>query len=343
MGRFELALHKLAAPGNAPTTGRSGEGPFFDPGHLVVGLPGGLVAKVSGDAIAVSKASASLLHRLGAPPPDSLAGIAFQASELRRLRPLLHTRAAIAVRGTRLPDHHLLGPGGLVGEIPGPLRRLPRFSYPPTANETAIEAPYRLVISPGSEARWLHVNEPSAAADAPRHVELWHTRLGNARQAADGTISGDERIPAAASSARFGPATATPWPRTIGRTRHRPIPSTATTTRFGCRSIPPIATCWCGNRRKRWSATAAASIRYQALKTLPLAVGEAPAPGQTVVHDVDELGLPYLPDPMARGLSIVFTGGGPDRALPFPFGVEGFTAAYGALAGDRTVPAGAHR
>jgi len=66
-----------------------------------------------------------------------------------------------------------------------------------------------------------------------------------------------------------------------------------------------------------------------ALKTLPLDVGEAPAPGQTVVHDVDDLGLPYLPDPMARGLSIVFTEAGRDRALPFPFGAEGFTAAYG--------------
>ena len=64
------------------------------------------------------------------------------------------------------------------------------------------------------------------------------------------------------------------------------------------------------------------------LKTLPLGVGEAPAPGQTVVHDVDELGLPYLPDPMALGLSIVFSEAGRDRALPFPFGVEGFTAGY---------------
>lgn len=47
-----------------------------------------------------------------------------------------------------------------------------------------------------------------------------------------------------------------------------------------------------------------------------------------MVHDVDELGLTYLPDPMARGPSIVFTQAGQDRALPFPFGVEGFTAAY---------------
>lgn len=67
------------------------------------------------------------------------------------------------------------------------------------------------------------------------------------------------------------------------------------------------------------------------LKALPLQPGEAPAPGQTVLHDVDELGLPYLPDPMARGLSIVFAEAGQDRAIPFPFGAEGFTAAYGGI------------
>ncbi|QSX75884.1 hypothetical protein HIV01_005080 [Lysobacter arenosi] len=65
------------------------------------------------------------------------------------------------------------------------------------------------------------------------------------------------------------------------------------------------------------------------LKTLPLLPGEAPAPGQTVVHDVDDLGLPYLPDPMARGISLVFAEAGRDGMLPFPFGAEGFTAAYG--------------
>ena len=64
------------------------------------------------------------------------------------------------------------------------------------------------------------------------------------------------------------------------------------------------------------------------LKQLPLASGEAPAPGQYVVHDTDDLTLPYLPDPMAEGVSFVFPEAGRDRSLPFPFGGEGFTAAY---------------
>jgi hypothetical protein len=63
-------------------------------------------------------------------------------------------------------------------------------------------------------------------------------------------------------------------------------------------------------------------------KTLPLPAGEPPAPGQYVIHDVDELAIPYLPDVAARGISLVFPEAGRDRVIQFPFGTEGFTAAY---------------
>ena len=54
------------------------------------------------------------------------------------------------------------------------------------------------------------------------------------------------------------------------------------------------------------------------LKTLPLPTGEAPAPGQYVVHDTDELVLPYLPDSSARGISLVFPEAGRDRTIAVP-------------------------
>ena len=63
--------------------------------------------------------------------------------------------------------------------------------------------------------------------------------------------------------------------------------------------------------------------------TLPLDPGQPAAAGQYVVHDVDEVALPYLPDPMARGVSFVFPEAGLDRTIPMPFGGEGFTAEYG--------------
>jgi hypothetical protein len=54
-------------------------------------------------------------------------------------------------------------------------------------------------------------------------------------------------------------------------------------------------------------------------------------PGQYVVHDTPDLVLPYLPDPLARGVSFVFEDAGLDRAIAFPFGTEGFTARYGGV------------
>ena len=46
---------------------------------------------------------------------------------------------------------------------------------PPTPTETAIEVPWRLVLSPNSYAAWFHALNP-----VTRHgrTELWHTRLG---------------------------------------------------------------------------------------------------------------------------------------------------------------------
>jgi hypothetical protein len=57
--------------------------------------------------------------------------------------------------------------------------------------------------------------------------------------------------------------------------------------------------------------------------------GDPPAPGQTILHDVDELTLPYLPDPMARGVALHFPEAGRSWGLPFPYGGEGFTVSYG--------------
>lgn len=64
------------------------------------------------------------------------------------------------------------------------------------------------------------------------------------------------------------------------------------------------------------------------LATLPLPPGDAPFPGQYVVHDTDLVTVPYLPDVLARGISLVFPDAGRDRSLQFPAGVEGLTIRY---------------
>ena len=58
-----------------------------------------------------------------------------------------------------------------------------------------------------------------------------------------------------------------------------------------------------------------------------LSPGDPLGPGQYVVHDTPELTLPYLPDPMALGISLRFPEAG-RHGIPAPEGVEGFTAAY---------------
>jgi len=56
--------------------------------------------------------------------------------------------------------------------------------------------------------------------------------------------------------------------------------------------------------------------------------GDPLAPGQSIVHDVDELFLPYLPDPLAKGVSMSFPDAAQDRSIPFPFGTEDVTVEY---------------
>ncbi len=57
--------------------------------------------------------------------------------------------------------------------------------------------------------------------------------------------------------------------------------------------------------------------------------GEPLGPGQYVVHDVADLVLPYLPDPLAHGVSLVFPDAGRGRPLQPLFATEGLTLPYG--------------
>jgi hypothetical protein len=52
----------------------------------------------------------------------------------------------------------------------------------PASNETAVELPFRLQISPNAEARFAHDALPAASA-ATGHTSLWHTRLAEKKEA----------------------------------------------------------------------------------------------------------------------------------------------------------------
>jgi hypothetical protein len=61
---------------------------------------------------------------------------------------------------------------------------------PPGPYDTAIEAPYRLIVSPNRLNGWAHRMDPGQS-DKTGRIELWHSRLGMRRQ--DGTVDEKQR------------------------------------------------------------------------------------------------------------------------------------------------------
>ncbi len=187
MRRLPLVVADLAKPGaDAPTTGSRGAVPLFDRPVVVLHLGEGLVAELRDTGPVITRATRELLSANPAPDAGTVAG----AMQLARNREAFRTqtvgRTPVVAAGTRIPAGSIFRPGGglTVAEplAPGVVGRFRRnkLSAPPAADQTAIEAPYRLVISPTEEARFAHAVEPVPAADASDHVELWHSRLANA-------------------------------------------------------------------------------------------------------------------------------------------------------------------
>lgn len=142
-------------------------------------------------------------------PPESASArsVVSQAMALRTARSVLATENAVdlsnrAVRGgpleRRSPSLALSarvvsrGIGDLIARppiftVPGERPRAPR------ADETAIEAPFRLIVSPSNQGGFIHAVNPVAAANDASRVELWHTRLGVRKvDPEDGTVTIDE-------------------------------------------------------------------------------------------------------------------------------------------------------
>jgi hypothetical protein len=66
---------------------------------------------------------------------------------------------------------------GAIGVKPKPgLLAKPAVPAAPGATTTAIEMPWRLILSPHSGERWHHANTP-ATSEATQRTELWHSRL----------------------------------------------------------------------------------------------------------------------------------------------------------------------
>ena len=135
----------------------------------------------------IATATRAVLRDHPAPDMSTPAGRRVHSRNLRRAREILATETPTIAPRTRIPDDSIFRPGrGIVPDLP-PIRiSRQKLSRPPTPSETAIEAPYRLVISPSAEARFMHAPAPVGSEADTQHVELWHSRLAHVPTEADG-------------------------------------------------------------------------------------------------------------------------------------------------------------
>ncbi|QKE84417.1 hypothetical protein [Arthrobacter sp. NEB 688] len=182
---LDAVLHpRGAAPGRRPAPYQLPSGRLrLDPA-LELPLPGGVFAVLGAEGVTIMRRGSA-----GTVVPDenTVRGRTALAANDRLVAGYARTHGIRLVRGL---DRAVLG--GRVGELLDPSARglgvFRRGTYSRRANpdETSIEAPFRLQVSPTSEGHWVHAATPVTAGDATGHVELWHTRLDTgARTEAD--------------------------------------------------------------------------------------------------------------------------------------------------------------
>lgn len=133
-------------------------------------------------AVVTSRAKAGAISATTLLPVQAMAGLSGLTLNAFSLRQTQIARrggeAAAATLRRRLGD--IVGskgtlPDAVVVDVPPIRRLLPRPALP-TATQTAIELPWRLIISPHDGEHWRHASQ-AATSPYSGHTELWHTRL----------------------------------------------------------------------------------------------------------------------------------------------------------------------
>jgi hypothetical protein len=137
------------------------------------------VLTINAESAAVRGAVSQIEGRKTVPPPGEQRVDATQM--IRAQRNVSLAQHSIITTGMVQPAEQI----GQLGQIASIVPPLP--SQPATTH-TAIEAPYRLIVSPNRLNGWAHRKDPGQSQKTGR-IELWHSRLGMRRQ--DGSV--DER------------------------------------------------------------------------------------------------------------------------------------------------------
>lgn len=182
---LDAVLHpRAAAPGKRPPPYQLPTGKIIDlfPGIEVV-LADGLVAVLRDSTVLLTKKSTA---GMVVPDAGTLRGSAQLAANDRLVARVIAERGVTVGRG--IDRGAVIGQvGDLINPRPPDIVIRPRgsFSRKATLDETAIEAPFRVQVSPTSQGHWVHASSPVPADDAPGHVELWHTRLDTGTRTPD--------------------------------------------------------------------------------------------------------------------------------------------------------------
>lgn len=188
MRRLELAVVPVAKPRPTPRPGKITDR---------IALPGGVTIGSSAIGAVLSTTAAK-----AAAVPKGVDAPLQASSALRTLRVRLDRTVALDIRPdaadvpiaapVRAGERPLLGNDGLIVVGPGPIVSKSAKARAPHDDETAIEAPWRVIISPSALEGFTHADSPVGVADpvdalepvtARERIELWHSRLGVRRVA----------------------------------------------------------------------------------------------------------------------------------------------------------------
>jgi hypothetical protein len=204
MSRLALRVAPLATP-RAPAA-RPGIGGVAGLVGMVT-LPGGFtLGRTAEGQLALTSVTRDAPVRGGGPrqppvppppaAPSTARSLLAQGTALRTARALLERESAIDLSTgvAAATDVRFGRPFRDLVVVPGDrrptIRQRPRA---PLADETSIEVPFRLILSPSVQGGFVHALMPFTAPDDMERVELWHTRLGVRRVSTDdGSVRIDE-------------------------------------------------------------------------------------------------------------------------------------------------------
>lgn len=189
---LELSVPATALPPDPPR-------PFVKPGwvdDITTVVTKGVTSKVSAAELVRAKARLQRWQDTTDMLPVTIHGEASYLGRVGDARPApaspgLRARGRASAFGRDVVD--VLEPGQ-IRDILDYLRRHPKLAQP-GETQTALELPFRLLLSPNRSAAWAHSPLP-VSSDATGRTELWHTRLAT-RVTRDGEIvieEGDHRL-----------------------------------------------------------------------------------------------------------------------------------------------------